>query len=52
MYRISILIALLLIPLCSTAYSRRVTDMAGRKVIIPDRIVKAVALSPPVTYLL
>lgn len=52
MQRMSVIVAFLMISLCSGAYARTITDMAGRKVTIPDRIVKAVALSPPVTYLL
>ncbi|NVN89086.1 MAG: ABC transporter substrate-binding protein [Desulfuromonadales bacterium] len=52
MLRRGVLIALLLVSLCSSAYSRTITDMSGRKVSIPDRIEKAVALSPPATYML
>lgn len=52
MPRCSVLVAFLLIIFCSNAYSRTITDMAGRKVSIPDRIQKAVALSPPATYML
>ena len=52
MPRFGLLIIFLSISLCSNAYSRTITDMAGRKVVIPDRIEKAVALSPPATYML
>ena len=52
MLRSGILIALLVASFCSSAYSRMITDMAGRRVTIPDRIEKAVALSPPATYML
>lgn len=34
------------------ADAREIVDMIGRKVTVPDRITKAVALSPPGTYLL
>jgi len=50
MLRFTVLIVLL-ISLGTTAYARTITDMAGRKVTIPDRIEKVVGLSPPVTYL-
>ncbi len=36
----------------SSAHSRVVTDMTGRRVTIPDRIRKVVGLSPPATYLI
>ncbi|ABK99093.1 ABC transporter substrate-binding protein [Pelobacter propionicus] len=42
----------LLITLASTVSARTITDMSGRRVSIPDRINRAVALSPPATYLL
>ncbi len=42
----------LLITLASTVSARTITDMSGRRVSIPDRIIRAVALSPPATYLL
>jgi len=48
----SVLVVLVLISLSSSAYSRTITDMSGRSVTIPDRIEKAVALSPPATYML
>ncbi|HET6419822.1 MAG TPA: ABC transporter substrate-binding protein [Geobacteraceae bacterium] len=52
MYRFGVLIILLMIILSPCAYSRTITDMAGRKVDIPDRIEKAIGLSPPATYLI
>jgi iron complex transport system substrate-binding protein len=52
MARYFALVVLVLISLGSRAESRTITDMSGRKVSIPDRIEKAVALSPPATYML
>ena len=52
MVRYPVLVVLILIFICSRAESRTITDMTGRKVTIPDRIEKAVALSPPATYML
>jgi iron complex transport system substrate-binding protein len=52
MLRICLIIPLLLIALNSSAYARTVTDMTGRKVVIPDRIERVVGLSPPATYLI
>jgi iron complex transport system substrate-binding protein len=52
MLRLIIFIALFCFFLTSTADARMITDMAGRKVTIPDRIEKSVGLSPPITYLL
>lgn len=52
MLRGIVLSALLIITLGASAYGRTITDMAGRKVVIPDRIEKVVALSPPATYML
>ena len=51
MLRFAVLITLLLVSLGSTAYSRTITDMAGRKVNIPDKIEKVVGQSPPASYL-
>ncbi len=45
-----IVFGLLLQPL--SAMAREIIDMSGRKVTIPDVISKAVAVSPPGTYLL
>jgi iron complex transport system substrate-binding protein len=52
MSRFGLLIFLFLVSLSPSAYSRTITDMAGRKVDIPDRIEKVVGLSPPATYLI
>lgn len=38
--------------LVSNAHARTVTDMTGRRVVIPDRIERVVGLSPPATYLI
>lgn len=52
MPRFCLVILLVLIFLDSGAYARTVTDMAGRRVTIPDRIERVVGLSPPATYLI
>ncbi|QEM70232.1 ABC transporter substrate-binding protein [Geobacter sp. FeAm09] len=51
MLRFALTIVMVL-SLCASAYSRTITDMTGRRVAIPDRIERAVALSPPATYLI
>jgi iron complex transport system substrate-binding protein len=38
--------------LSASADARMITDMAGRKVQVPDRITRVFATSPPATYLL
>lgn len=43
---------LLVFFISSAAVARQIVDMAGRQVTIPDVISKAVAVSPPGTYLL
>ena len=35
-----------------TTWAREITDMSGRKVVVPDRLTKVFATSPPGTYLL
>lgn len=52
MPRFAFLVVLASVYFVSSAHSRVVTDMAGRRVTIPDRIARAVALSPPATYLI
>ncbi len=52
MPRYAFLVVLASVCFVSSAHSRVVTDMAGRRVTIPDRIARAVALSPPATYLI
>ncbi len=52
MQRFCLILPLLLICLVSNAHARTVTDMTGRKVVIPDRIERVVGLSPPATYLI
>jgi iron complex transport system substrate-binding protein len=47
-----VLTVVLLLSLAATVSARTITDMAGRRVAVPDRIERAVALSPPATYLL
>lgn len=47
-----VLTVVLLLSLASGGSARTITDMAGRRVAVPDRIERAVALSPPATYLL
>jgi iron complex transport system substrate-binding protein len=52
MQRVCLIIPLLLICLAFNAQARTVTDMTGRRVVIPDRIERVVGLSPPATYLI
>ena len=52
MQRICLIIPLLLMCLAANAHSRTVTDMIGRRVVIPDRMERVVGLSPPATYLI
>lgn len=47
MFRYLSLIVFLSLFLVSNALARTVTDMAGRRVVIPDRIERVVGLSPP-----
>jgi len=52
MFRSVIVAVVLTFVLAAVVSARTITDMAGRRVAIPDRIERAVALSPPATYLL
>lgn len=52
MFRHLSLIVFLSLFLVSNAHARTVTDMTGRRVVIPDRIERVVGLSPPATYLI
>ncbi len=51
MSRFTVVIVLVLLLLSSHASARTITDMLGRKVTVPNKIEKVVALSPPATYL-
>ncbi|MDD3294037.1 MAG: ABC transporter substrate-binding protein [Geobacteraceae bacterium] len=52
MFRYLSLVVFLSLFVVSNAHARTVTDMTGRKVVIPDRIERVVGLSPPATYLI
>lgn len=52
MSRLACLILLASVFFASSAHARTVTDMAGRRVTIPNRIERVVGLSPPATYLI
>ncbi|OPY68494.1 MAG: High-affinity heme uptake system protein IsdE precursor [Syntrophorhabdaceae bacterium PtaU1.Bin034] len=44
--------SLVLLALALNVWPREITDMAGRRVIVPDIIRRAYSSSPPVTYLI
>ncbi len=46
------LLVLLLVMACGHAQSREITDMAGRKVTLPDAIARPFGAAPPLTALL
>jgi iron complex transport system substrate-binding protein len=52
MSRYLFLFLFLSLCLASSAHARTITDMTGRRVVIPDKIEKVVGLSPPATYLI
>lgn len=52
MRRSFLLVLLVSVFLSSSVFARTVTDMAGRRVVVPDRIERVVGLSPPATYLI
>jgi len=52
MSRYLFLFLFLSLCLATSAHARTITDMTGRRVVIPDRIEKVVGLSPPATYLI
>ncbi|MBF0509284.1 MAG: ABC transporter substrate-binding protein [Deltaproteobacteria bacterium] len=49
---LAVLILLALISAACPAAAREITDMAGRRVVVPDSITKVYGSSPPATYLL
>lgn len=52
MCRSFVLVSLAWVLLAPGVHARTVTDMEGRRVVIPDRIERVVGLSPPATYLI
>ena len=52
MHRILVLLAAIIVTGVLPAHARRIVDMAGRKVTVPDRITRVYCSSPPGTYLL
>lgn len=50
--QIRLLIALLFVCFCASVEAREITDMVGRKVVLPDTVTRAASVSPPGTYLL
>ena len=44
-------VLLILSTVCSPAHARRITDMTGRKVTVPDVITTVYGTSPPATYM-
>ncbi|SKA19319.1 iron complex transport system substrate-binding protein [Trichlorobacter thiogenes] len=45
-------LSVLLLLQTGTGHAREITDMTGRKVLVPDRISRVYASSPPASYLL
>ncbi|HOI94466.1 MAG TPA: ABC transporter substrate-binding protein [Syntrophobacter fumaroxidans] len=48
----SLLLLFLSVLISVQAQGKEIVDMAGRRVIVPDRVTKAYGASPPATYLL